>query len=67
MGVQLSNPTGLRRVRPLLSSSSVCLAGDLAALQHAYIALIALLLALLPVENAEGAELEADEELLGAN
>lgn len=67
MRVQSSNPNGLSRVRTLLSSVSVCLAGDLAPLQHAYIALVALLLALLPVENAEGAELEADEELLGAN
>lgn len=41
-------------------------AGDLAALQHAYVSLLALLLALLPIENAEGAELELDEQELGA-
>ncbi|KAL4457392.1 hypothetical protein ABPG75_012257 [Micractinium tetrahymenae] len=38
--------------------------GDLAAQQQAYVLLFAVLLTLLPLENAEGAELEADERLL---
>lgn len=37
---------------------------DLAAQQQAYVALFAALLALLPLENADGADLEADERLL---
>ncbi|KAL4441042.1 hypothetical protein ABPG77_010473 [Micractinium sp. CCAP 211/92] len=39
-------------------------AGDMAAQQQAYVVLFAVLLTLLPLENAEGAELEADERLL---
>lgn len=40
--------------------------GDPSAAQHTYVAAVALLAALLPVENAEGAEMDADEQALGA-
>lgn len=36
------------------------------AQQHAYVATTALLAALLPVENAEGADMDADEQALCA-
>lgn len=39
-------------------------AGDLAAVQQAYVVLLAVLLTLLPLENAEGADEEADERAL---
>jgi hypothetical protein len=38
--------------------------GDVTAQQHAYVATVALLAALLPVENAEGAAMDADERAL---
>jgi hypothetical protein len=41
-------------------------AGDVTAAQHAYVATAALLAALLPLENAEGAAMDADERSLGA-
>ena len=41
-------------------------AGDVSAAQHAYVAAAALLAALLPLENAEGAAMDADERSLGA-
>lgn len=39
--------------------------GDVMAAQHAYVAAAALLAALLPLENAEGAAMDADERSLG--
>jgi hypothetical protein len=39
--------------------------GDVTAQQHAYVATTALLAALLPVENAEGEAMDADERALG--
>ena len=42
------------------------LAGDLTALQHADVAALAAVMALLPVENADEGEQDADEQALGA-
>ena len=41
-------------------------AGDLTALQHADVAALAAVMALLPVENADEGEQDADEQALSA-
>jgi hypothetical protein len=41
-------------------------AGDLTALQHADVAVLAAILALLPIENADESEQDTDEQGLGA-
>lgn len=43
-----------------------CGAGDLTALQHADVAVLAAIMALLPIENADEGEQTADEQALGA-
>ncbi len=50
--------------RPLAAAAAGGVATDPTAQQHAYVAQAALLAALLPVENAEGAEMDADEQAL---
>ena len=41
-------------------------ADDLTALQHADVAVLAAVMALLPIENADEGEQSADEQALGA-